>query len=79
MAQLRINSNDAFTIDATVRESDEYTESVYVRFDRHYVTEHIRGEHEFFLTPVQLEQLGRFLLRQADEIRTTQEYRKTTA
>lgn len=75
MAQLRINANNTFTIDATVHESDEYTEAVYIRFDRHYIPEGISGCNEFFLTPVQLEQLGRFLVRQADEIRTAQQYR----
>jgi hypothetical protein len=79
MAQLRINSNEAFTIDATVRESDEYTQAVYVRFDRHYIPEGVHGCNEFFLTPTQLEQLGRFLVRQADEIRTAQQYRSVAA
>jgi len=78
MAQLRINANETFTIDVTVRESDEYTEQVYVRLDRHYVPEEIRGCHELFLTPTQLDQLGRFLIRQADEIRTAQEVRKAS-
>lgn len=79
MAQLRIDANETFTIDATVRESDEYSKAVYVRFDRHYIPEDIRGCNEFFLSPVQLEQLGRFLVRQADEIRTAQEHRPVIA
>lgn len=78
MAQLRINANDTFTIDVTVRESDEYTESVYVRIDRHMVPEEIRGCNEMFLTPSQIDQLGRFLIRQADEIQTAQVHRHLT-
>jgi hypothetical protein len=78
MAQLRINANDTFTIDVTVCESDEYTESAYIRIDRHMVSEEIRGCNEMFLTTTQLDQLGRFLIRQVDEIRTAQEYRKST-
>jgi hypothetical protein len=79
MAQLRINANPTFTIDVTVRESDEYSESVYVKFDRHVLPEEIRGCSEMFLTPTQVEQLGRFLIRQADEIRTAQDIRNSVA
>lgn len=75
MAQLRINANESFTIDVTVRESDEYTEAIYIRLDRHYVPEEIYGCNELFLTPNQVEQLGQFLIRQADEIRRVQNYR----
>lgn len=78
MAQLRINANSTFTIDVTVRESDEYTESVYVRIDRHMVPEEIRGCNEMFLTPNQVELLGRFFMRQAEEIRMNQLMRQDT-
>lgn len=77
MAQLVINANKMFTIDATVRESDEYTEAVYVKFERHF-HDRLSGCNEFFLTPIQLEQLGRFLIRQADDIRTAQDMRHMT-
>jgi hypothetical protein len=72
MATLNLNKNE---IEVTVRESDEYTESVYVRLDRLFPKER-RGCNEMFLTPSDLEFLGRFLVRQADEIRTAQEFRK---
>lgn len=76
MAQLRINANIDYTIDVTVRETDEITRAAFVRFDRNYLEEGVHGCNEFFLTPTQLEQLGRFLVRQADEIRTAQQFRE---
>jgi hypothetical protein len=76
MAVLRINSNETFTVDITVRESDKYSESVYVRFDRNMVPEEVRGVSEMFLTPDELDKFGRFLVRQADEIKTAQVMRK---
>ena len=72
MAQLRINVNPTVTLDVTVRESDEYTESAYVKFEHHMSSEEIQGCNEMFLTPEQLDQLARFLMRQADEIRSAQ-------
>lgn len=75
MATLIINANEMFTIDVTARESDEYTQAVYLRFDRNYLPESKQPCSEMYLTPIQLELLGRFLLRQADEIRTVQAQR----
>ncbi len=72
MATLRINSNDTFSIDITVRESDKYTESVYVRVDRYYAPEDVSGCNEFFLKSSELDRLGRFLILQAEEINQTQ-------
>jgi hypothetical protein len=68
MATHRIDSNDTFTTEVTVRESDKFTKAAYVRFDRHMIPEGIRGCNEMFLTVQELEELGRFFLRQADEI-----------
>ena len=76
MSQLRIDANEMFTIDITVRESDEYTERAFVRFERNYIPESRQGCDEMFLTLDQLEGLGRFLCRQADEIRWAQNNRK---
>lgn len=75
MTSFRIDSNDTFSTEVTVRESDKYTEAVYVKFERHYIPEEIRGVDEMFFTPNQLELLGRFLCRQADEIRRLQNNR----
>ncbi len=79
MTSFRIDSNDTFSTEVTVRESDKYTETVYVKFERHYIPEEIRGVNEMFFTPNQLELLGRFLCRQADEIRRLQNGRHSAA
>ena len=76
MAVYRIEQVGTLITDVTVRESDEYSSHVYLRFDHHVVPEDVRGTHEIFLTPVQLEQLGRFLVKQADEIRLSQTHRE---
>lgn len=75
MSILRIDGNDTFSTEVTVRESDKYTQAVYVKFERHYVPEEVRGVNEMFLTPNQLENLGHFMIRQAREIRLEQESR----
>lgn len=75
MATLRIDNNKTFVTEVTVTESDKYSCDVYLKFGRHYVPENVRGVSEMFLTPIQLENLGHFLIRQAKEIRTEQEMR----
>ena len=75
MAQLRINVNPTFTLDVTVRESDEYTNSAYLKFEHHMISEEIQGCNEMFITPEHLELIARFLQRQADEIRSAQFHR----
>ncbi len=72
MSQLQININPDVTLDVTVRESDKYTNSAYVKFEHHMSSGEIQGCNEMFLTPEQLDQLSRFLMRQADEIRSAQ-------
>jgi hypothetical protein len=58
-----------------VRESDKYSGAVYMT-TKHYVNKDtVRGVHEMFMTPVQLELFGRFLVRQAEEIRQAQKFR----
>ena len=76
MSKLVIDSNSMFNIEVTCRESDKYTQNAYVKFVRNYLPENIRGVDEMFLTPDQLENLGRFFVRQAAEIRGEQKYRK---
>jgi len=76
MATQIIHANEMFTIDVTVRESDMYTKAAYLKFERNYRPDSIHGCDEMFLTPTQLELIGRFLIRQADEIRTAQAFRE---
>ena len=79
MTSLRIDSNESFSTEVTVRESDKYSQAAYVKFERHYIPEEVRGVNEMFMTPNELETLGRFLCRQADEIRRQQNERKSFA
>ncbi len=72
MTTYRLDSNDTFSTEVTVRESDKYTKAAYVKFERHYIPEEIRGVNEMFMSTDELENLGRFLCRQADEIRRLQ-------
>jgi hypothetical protein len=76
MAVHTIEQAGSLVTNVTVRESDEYTSQVYMRFDRHIVPENVRGTNEMFMTATQLEALGRFLVKQADEIRTAQSFRE---
>ena len=76
MTNYRVNSNETFTIDVAVRESDKYTESAYLRFEKHDIPEEIRGCHEMFLTVDELANLGKFLQEQSQIIKDLQLSRK---
>ena len=76
MSTLQVNMTKNCTVNATVRESDKYSESILVKFTRSYSAEDTAGCNEMFLTPAQLENLGMFFVRQAAEIRGEQEFRK---
>jgi len=78
MATLRLDSNEAMITEVSVNESDAYTRYVYVKFTRDIIPEGIRGCNEMFLTPGQLDLLGRFLVRQAEEIRVAQLHREVS-
>ncbi len=76
MATLRIDSNNNVSTEVTIRESDVYSESVFVKFEKICDGVESHGCNEMFLTPMQLDHLGRFLLRHAEEIRGLQKSRK---
>jgi len=78
MATLELNRNPNSTLNVSVRESDIYSETVYVKFEHIISPENIRDVNLMFITPTELELLGKFLIRQADEIRTAQAVRKET-
>jgi len=78
MTTFRIDSNDTFSTEVSVRESDKYTKAAYIKFERHYIPEEVRGVNEMFMTPNELEDLGRFLIKQAHAIREMQEIRHKT-
>ena len=75
MSLLQIRANPNFTFDVVVRESDKYSESVYLKFERSTDKGEICRCDEIFLTPAQLDQLGCFLIRRASEIASAQENR----
>ena len=77
MAKLILHANNTFTIDVSVSDSNVYSESVQVKFENNFGFDKVHGTNELFLTPTQLELLGRFLVRQADELRTAQEMKAT--
>ena len=75
MSILNLDTAPNCVVAVTVRESDNYTEKVYVSFERHMFQTSTKGCDEMFITPGQLELMGKFLIRQADEIRTAQSQR----
>lgn len=76
MSTLNLDTAPNCVVEITVRESDPFTEKAYVSFDRHMFQTSSKGCDEMFLTPSQLDLLGRYLIRQAEEIRQAQEIRK---
>ena len=75
MATLRIDSNETYKTEVTVRESDVHSENVYVNIQKFVIGHDVKDCGEMFLTPEQLELLGRFFIRQADEIKSKQVHR----
>jgi len=75
-ATMIIKANDTFTVDVTVSDSNAYDEAVQVKFQHNFGHGKVHRTDEIFLTPIQLELLGRFLIRQADELRTAQSFRE---
>lgn len=71
MAILQIKTNEDSAINIIVRESDPYSESVFLKFERHYDVNSHRIS-EMFMTPSQMDLLGRFLIREAAEIKLIQ-------
>lgn len=72
MNTLKLESNDTFSTEISVKESDPYTKMVYVKFDRVYVPEEIRGCDEMFLSLDEVESMGKFFLDCAKSIRFNQ-------
>lgn len=72
MGTMIIRSNPEYTVDVSVGEYDGYSESVQVKVVNNLGFGEVTPTHEMFLTPKQMDLLGRFLIRQADEIQTAQ-------
>ncbi len=71
MSSYRIDSNETVSTDIEVRESDRYTEMVYLRFTRSTNTSTSRCD-EMCITPEELEALGKHLISRAKDIKTEQ-------
>lgn len=50
--------------------NDGYLDAVQVKFENNFGDGKVHGTDELFLTPNHMELLGKFLIRQADELRT---------
>jgi len=70
MPKLVLRSNTTFTTEVSVRKSDAYSDSIYVRIDT--ITEPGGDIHtkELFLTPDELSALGKFFQKEADAVRS---------
>lgn len=72
MPKLIISSNPGFTTEVTVQESDQYSGLAYVRLEKNFRPEHVHATSELFLTSGELSLLGKFLIKQAEELRVAQ-------
>jgi len=76
MNTLDIVINETFVLNTIVRESDKYTESVLVKMRKQFPSGTALAPDEIYITVEQLEQLGSFMLRRAEEIKEEQKIRK---
>lgn len=76
-ATMMINTNNSFTVDVTIADGNKYDNAVQVRFAHNFGAGKVHRTDEIFLTPIQLDLLGRFLIRQANELQMAQSQRET--
>lgn len=72
MTTYQLKTNNSFAINTFVSESDPYSELVYVKFEMDPAIGHSARMDKMFMTPDQLEELGKFLVREAENIRHLQ-------
>ena len=70
-----INQTDMFTTSVTIRESDKYSQSAFVRFERGYAVDDTSGCSEMFLSADQLDTLADIFRIEAGRIRIQQDER----
>jgi hypothetical protein len=68
MATLRIKTNNMFDTLITVRESDPYSKSVYLKLEADVEDAGMRSCTDHFMTSVQLIELGQFLITEAKRL-----------
>lgn len=74
-----INQTDMFTTRVTIRESDKYSQSAYVKFTRGYDVNDATGCNEMFLSVDQLDSLADTFKAEAGRIRSQQDTRHSEA
>ena len=75
MSELRIKLNETAELVVTARESDSYTGTALFKLEKQYADGSKHDAHEAFTSPVMLEQIGRFLIKEAESIRLVQQSR----
>jgi hypothetical protein len=75
MSELRIKINETVDLVVTARESDAYTGAAFLRLEKQYANGEMHDSHEAFISPMMLEQIGRFLIKEAESIRVSQQTR----
>lgn len=78
MTTLHLKTSENYFIEVHANESDKFTETACVKFVRS-CDNYTYNIGEIYLSASQLGQMGRFLLRQADEISTAQKVRHNDA
>lgn len=68
MNTFRITSNESFFTDVEVRLSDEYSGDAYITITRNDLGIGSVEVDKMFISPNQLDLLGRFLSRQAEDL-----------
>lgn len=76
MNTLDIAINETFVLNTVVRESDKYTETVLFKMRKTYPSGTDLAPDEVYFTVDQLEELGKFILLRAAEIKEEQKIRK---
>ena len=56
----------------TVNESDKYSKKVHIKFEKSHKGTEINSCNEIFLSVENVDELGKFLLRQSDKLRAEQ-------
>lgn len=64
-----------FATSVTIRESDKYSQSAYVKFTRGYDVDDTTGCNEMFMSLSQLDNLADFFRAEAERIRCQQDTR----
>lgn len=73
MATQTLRLNETLTLDVTVGTPNRFSDEVHIKMEHNFGHGNVQGTNEAFLSPSQLDLLGRFLIRQAEDIRLEQE------